>query len=873
MSYERIHYELHDGFIHTWLVTGPQHTSIEMDVEQNSASWRLKTLGRCAESAGYDLDLTTDPVEPATPAEDEIIAGGYTGRWSIVHCLEDHYVDLSDATQPGQLRAWASTGLKSSGPQRVTFTLTTTDFADVWVNGMHVHRALRTTSGPLSPNTRCVTGAFEVSLAEGINDVVVRFETVTPGPAPFVLALHVTAELAPTVALPTLISPVDRRRHLEAVFQAAYINQYVLARYDSVAVNWPHQDESSAGAREMAHKEAVSMIIRVQTPAGRVYAEAERKGGLGESAEMGFTYKYPNGPLEARLMPRLQEYYEGNMRVTHTIPFWGLDNDTYTEAPAGTFPERRRETLLSAARRESTVYSEIAKMALGWWSRLELSLITETARRVREQGSAVDYTSLLGLIGMLARFGEDASFPEALRQPAAETIVNATYREPGPGSAGEPESRAMLSATCEILAGQLYPQVTFPVSGESAEWHRARGEKYALDWMHARATRGFHAVSSDTVYAETVLAAVHILDFADSDALWEMASVLLDKVLFLLGANSHRGVFGTARGCTTTSGILGGYLEATSGIAKLMWGTGVYNLHFAAPVSLALMENYELPVILRTIATDTPEALWSQEHDGPETPGASSKEADLAIYRTPDFMLSAIQDARPGTAGSAEHIWQATLGPGATVFVNHPVCASLSDAQRPNFWRGNGVRPRVVQWQDALIALYTLSPDDWMGFTHAYFPIHAFDEHLLHDGWAFARKGDGYLALTAQGGLSLTRAGHSAYRELRSAGQQNVWLCQMGRAILDGDFAAFQARVLAVPPVYTANGTPGVRWTSLRGDDLELAWTGPFTKNGEITTVTTDHHINNPYCVTPFPADVMDIHYGETVMRLAFERS
>ena len=59
--------------------------------------------------------------------------------------------------------------------------------------------------------------------------------------------------------------------------------------------------------------------------------------------------------------------------------------------------------------------------------------------------------------------------------------------------------------------------------------------------------------------------------------------------------------------------------------------------------------------------------------------------------------------------------------------------------------------------------------DDWLGFTHAYFPARVFDEHAFQGGWAFARTGDGYLALTAARGFEFITTGPTAYRELRSA--------------------------------------------------------------------------------------------------------
>src|SRR5262249_8965786 len=155
-------------------------------------------------------------------------------------------------------------------------------------------------------------------------------------------------------------------------------------------------------------------------------------------------------------------------------------------------------------------------------------------------------------------------------------------------------------------------------------------------------------------------------------------------------------------------------------------------------------------------------------------------------YKTRDFMLASAQTYRAGQTGAGEHIWQATLGPDALVYVNHPANMSEDDRRRPNLWAGNGVLPRVAQWGDVIIALYQLPADDWLGFTHAYFPSAAFDETALRDSWAFARKGQGYLALHAAQGFDFVTRGQTAFRELRSRGWQNAWICHMGQGLLDG---------------------------------------------------------------------------------------
>ena len=168
-----------------------------------------------------------------------------------------------------------------------------------------------------------------------------------------------------------------------------------------------------------------------------------------------------------------------------------------------------------------------------------------------------------------------------------------------------------------------------------------------------------------------------------------------------------------------------------------------------------------------------------------------------------------------------------------------------------------------------LIAVYNLPADDWMGFTHAYFPTYAFDEYALRDGWAFARKGEGYLALTSSQGFELVKTGYSAYRELRSYGRHNIWLCHMGRAAQDGDFVTFQEKVLALEVVFE---DLSVRCTTLRGEHLAFGWEGPLLRNGEEQPLAGFMHYDNPYCTAALPAMQLEVRSQDYLLRLNFER-
>ena len=380
------------------------------------------------------------------------------------------------------------------------------------------------------------------------------------------------------------------------------------------------------------------------------------------------------------------------------------------------------------------------------------------------------------------------------------------------------ESEQILLYAGRILAGQLFPKARFAASGLSGRQERNRGEKLA----------------------------------------------------FTIAIHSLRGTFGGSRGEAEPAVLRTGRLAPESGIGRLLWGTGAYEKGLPAVVSLALAsENYQLPAVIQSIATDAESQLWARERHGSaaSSGSASTSEVNTATYRTGNFMLSSAQDYRPGERGRKEHIWQATLGPEAQVFTNHPASFSQSDSREAGWWRGNGSLPRVAQWKDALIALYDLPGDAWLRFTHAYFPLYAFSEHIIKEGWAFARAEDAYIALYASQPFELMRRGPDAHRELRAPGLRNIWLCQMGARDTDTNFENFRRRVLASQPEVDHLH---VRWETIRGDRLEFDWTGPLLLNGQKQPIRGFKHHESIYGIAEFPAQTMDIVYGQDVLRLNF---
>jgi hypothetical protein len=115
--------------------------------------------------------------------------------------------------------------------------------------------------------------------------------------------------------------------------------------------------------------------------------------------------------------------------------------------------------------------------------------------------------------------------------------------------------------------------------------------------------------------------------------------------------------------------------------------------------------------------------------------------------------------------------------------------------------------------------------------------------------------------------LQWVQSGKTALRELRSYGLDNIWVCHMGQAVLDGSFAAFQEKILAIE---MALEPAQAAFTSLRGDRLALGWEGALLVNDEAQETTGFKQYENPYCVVDLPAEEMEIIYHGEGLRLMF---
>ena len=242
-------------------------------------------------------------------------------------------------------------------------------------------------------------------------------------------------------------------------------------------------------------------------------------------------------------------------------------------------------------------------------------------------------------------------------------------------------------------------------------------------------------------------------------------------------------------------------------------------------------------------------------------------EVNIETYRTPHYMLSCAQNYRPGRGGFQQHIWQATLDIDAVVFTNHP--GSTNEETHPNYWAGNGIMPRAAQFKNVLSCIYHVPSNDSLPFSHAYFPVQAFDEIVEKGHWILGRKADGYVALYSQNPWHWKTNKKGIRNEIRADSPDNIWICEVGSKQEWKDFRRFVKAISSSE--IRCDGLSLVYQSPSQGK-VQFGWEAPLLINNKVIDLKYKR-FENPYCQNEFLSKQMVIKYDKNSLILDFEKN
>ncbi|MEI2400970.1 hypothetical protein V8V88_37580, partial [Paenibacillus phytohabitans] len=384
-------------------------------------------------------------------------------------------------------------------------------------------------------------------------------------------------------------------------------------------------------------------------------------------------------------------------------------------------------------------------------------------------------------------FRETNLFGEHLWEECKQAILNYRYWFDEPGDDVMwffSENHALLFHTCEYLAGQLFPNENFPNAGILGFEHKEKARKRLLEWFAKFDAEGLAEWNSSAYIPINVMGFLKVYDLVDDLNLKAAAKKALDTTFRLMALNSHNGYLSCSHGRIYEKELKGNYNNATTALLWIAYGVGNLNNATFATTSFSVSE-YVPPDYHSLINLEPDENMIFKHHQGPEG------FVNLYTFKNHFGLLSSAVSYRPSKKGYSEHVVHCTLSPEAIVWVNHPGEETELGTGRPSFWAGNGILPKVDQYQDLAIVHYRIEQNNEVEYTHAYFPITAFEEVEISDKWCFGKIEDSFVGIYAQNGIELQDQGQNQNRELISHGRSNTWIIRISSVKQFTSFAEF----------------------------------------------------------------------------------
>lgn len=843
--------------IKPWLILGPFYEDLSATVQ--GLTLFEKPGAEVGRTAMAQIVGEAQAILAARPVEGEATAfRGQTLRWQLVR-MPENYLSWGRYNISNHLgAAFLTTTVtpEQAGPRAWRLVLGITSRAIVAINGAVVYD---TDAHPVKQADGVFEHRFEAALAAGENVLTVALFRLGRMAQ---VGCRLEADAALVARAPLVGSLAEEvRSGIEAQVSSIRLARDVF------------YGEHEVGFRlGVAPDPAAPLTARLVADDGRVVAEV-RPAAAGP-VSFGPGAALPDGRYRiecAWMAPDgsiLTSTSYAIHKVTPVPAMPGLDR----------MAERRRIVLEHYAgflRKESRpdIWREVARYALGRYDQIDEGVIRDTCAFIAARKDCADFV-IQGVLRLMAweRDGGSPKLSPQIHAMMKDTVLGFKYWVDEPGDTvmymGS-ENHRFLFHVAEWLAGLLFPTEEFTNSRQNGLFHSQKGYVYITEWLRQRGRFGFDEWHSNSYYPICIAPLINVYDFASHEGqhkLRQMAGAVLDTMFFNLAADSLHGVLGTTHG--RSYGIYVKYpdFEGTSPTSWLLFGVGSVSAGSdgMGPVTVAT-SLYQLPKILADIATDNEAVVETKIRQG--ILRTSARHADFVVYRTPDYLISGLQDHRKGEFESSTHVAQVTLGNKVVIFWSCPHTSGEGSGLRPDYWSGSTTLPRVIQHRNVMSLTWRLTWRAWM--SHCFFEQERFDEVRFAGKWAFARVGKGYVGIYSQHGFTVGEEGQYVGRELQCAARENTWLVECGREADWGSFDAFVAGLQAAE-IVAQDGA--LLYVSPSVGRFVTGWDVRPTINAQPIQLHGYPMVDSPWAHADFGSGELVIRRGEDVYELWFNQ-
>ncbi|WP_404402157.1 hypothetical protein [Pelagibacterium halotolerans] len=713
----------------------------------------------CRVALWDEIKTRTVPLKTDWPVE-SINLPGFNRRLDFSHFWH----------RPTKLARWCRTTLVPPEDGDYPFTVTTCGGVHIWVDGV--------LAGQFEPFTRNAgqTTAVTLPLKATGSEVVMLSEDLAERDTTWYVEMTSKADVAIEAGVPGGASPSDIKTLMTLAADVRPKGEFTSAGPLVLVFDAPSETDVTvtASIRQSVHMQHLPPLFEtratLRTGKDRVVLE-----GID-------TLPDAYHPLDLT-------FEIGSARVTRHIGFALLREKTPPRQPA-TLSARKEAALAFAAQHgELRVGRALAMLAANQVDGETLdTILADTLAAIEERRDCSDFV-MVPLLWLYGAYKD--KLPERRTKRIETAILNYRYWVDEPGNDVMwfwSENHVLCFHTSQYLAGRLFPSATFTASGRKGTTQARLATERLGKWFDSVEAHGLAEWNSAAYYPIDFIGLLALEHWADGD-IKTRAKALLDRLFTMIALHTLGGVAAGTQGRAYDKELHAGPLTELAPFATVAFGEGWLNDGVAA-LPMFAAGSYEPPAGLDRYVSPPPgTALNAHYVQGYQSAGR------LALHKRAAVQLSASVDGEPGKKGHQQHLIDIRFAshPFARAWINHPGEDDPWGHQRPSYWAGNGVMPRIGQYQDAALMLYDLGENPRVDFTHACAPSGGFDETLIWNNWLILRGGNGFAALTASAPIVPVETGPGAGREYRAQGTKAAWAVIVGERAQGADIAAIKS--------------------------------------------------------------------------------
>ncbi|NBZ86480.1 hypothetical protein GV832_02715 [Rhodobacteraceae bacterium CYK-10] len=693
---------------------------------------------------------------------------------------------------PQRLTRLARCHLTPAAPGAHRFRLETCGGVHIWADGVLITA--------FEPYTRNKTAQTEITLdlpAKGI-DLLIRAEEMAERDTNFFVELTLLSPSAVAATIPTKADP-SALPALMALARDIHPTQTAFAPDEdltlAVSAPAPVAVQVTARVHPSVHLSHLPPIFetKVTLPAGATQVSLGR--GLPEGYH-----------------PLSLTFALGDLKVDRQIGFARLDP---AFPLAETLPARKTQALRHLAQHgEPRAGKLLARAALGLpFTEEDAATLDDTLDAIDTRRDCADFV----LVPLLWLLTDHPDFlPPAQKARAEASALGFRYWMTEPGNDTMwfwSENHVLCFHVSEYLAGRLYPDHVFPNTGLTGAQHLELARQRLSRWLASVSDHGLAEWNSAAYYPIDFIGLLALEHFGEA-AIADPSRALLDRLFTMIALHGLNGVASGSMGRAYDKELRAGPLNELAPFLAVATGQGWIGTGVAALPQFCVSAYTPPEGLAGLAAPKTP--LQARYVQGFGTA------ARLGLWKSSHVQLSAAIDGTPGAHGHQQHLVDVQFtAPFARLWVNHPGEDDPWGHNRPSYWAGNGVMPRVGMAGDTVLMLYDLGPDPRLPFTHAYAPLSEFDEVRRGPDWLVLRQGAASVLVKATGPIQTLTQGPGAGLEHRVQGALTGWLIKAG--FTDPDAAEAHAQSL----------TLGLDGQTLTAGALRLDWHQGLSLNGQ----------------------------------------